>query len=149
VLTTLVRGLSLENNSAREPIVTLPAKKDESIVVAVHRPRTGRNLAELDKLPVTRILVSEAEVIPNSGRNIETGSLIQIGSWTFVAKHVLPVIGAERSTIFPLGITNPISVSDCDPSAFKDSLPITYERLLKPGNNLAGRGRKDSDVEQS
>ena len=52
-------------------------------------------------------------------------------------KHVLPVIRTEGSAIFPLGVTNFVSMMDRNPSAFENGLSIANERLLKPGNHLA------------
>src|SRR4029077_15881971 len=41
-------------------------------------------------------------------------------------------------TVFPLGITDSVTMTDSEPSAFKNGLAVTDEGLLKPRNHLAG-----------
>src|SRR5260370_3127474 len=55
----------------------------------------------------------------------------------FFTKYVSPVIRTERSAIFPLGVTNFVSVLDRNPSVLENSLSIASKRLLEPGNHLA------------
>jgi hypothetical protein len=50
------------------------------------------------------------------------------------------MIGSERAAIFPLGVTDFVAMTDCDPSAFENGLTVTHERLLEPGNHLTGFG---------
>jgi hypothetical protein len=126
------------HKAASKSVVTLPPHKDKRVVVAVHRPRAGRHLAEFAESPVTRIFVPQSKIIPHSRRHIQACTLIQIWSWTFVAKYILPVIGPERAAIFPRGVTDFVTVTDSEPSAFENSLAFTYKRLLKLGNHLAG-----------
>ena len=126
------------DSATGESIVTLTTEQDEGVVVAVHCPWSGRDFSELGKSPVTGIFVAETEIIPDGWRNVQTGTLIQIGSRAFVAKDILPVIGAERATIFPLSITNSVPVTNGKPTTFQDGLTIPDIRLLKPRDDLAG-----------
>jgi len=108
----LIVRFGLENNTAGKSVVTLAAEQDERVVVAVHRPRARRHLAEFGESPVACIFVPKAEEVADGRRHVQTGALIQIRSWTFVAKHILPVIGAERAAIFPLSVTDSVPVTD-------------------------------------
>src|SRR5260370_37337633 len=54
----------------------------------------------------------------------------------FFTKYVSPVIRTEWSAIFPLGVTNFVSVLDRNPSVLENSLSIASKRLLEPGNHL-------------
>src|SRR5260370_41834706 len=54
----------------------------------------------------------------------------------FFTKYVSPVIRTEWSAIFPLGVTNFVSVLDRNPSVLENGLSIASNRLLEPGNHL-------------
>src|SRR5207244_764425 len=73
----------------------------ESVVFAMGGPRAARHFAEIYKLPIGYVRFLQAEVIAHSRRNIESCALVQIRLWAFIAKHVLPVISAEWSSVFP------------------------------------------------
>jgi hypothetical protein len=137
---SLIGRFVFEDKTTRKSVGTLPAKENEGIVVAVHRPRSRRHLTKFDEPPVTGVFAPKAKVVPDGRRHIEAGTLIQIRSWTFVAKHILPVIGTEGAAILPLGITNSISVSNGEPSTLEYGLAITDKRLLEPGDYLASFG---------
>src|SRR5208337_3035326 len=61
---------------------------------------------------------------------------VQIWFWTFIAKHILPVIGAERSTIFPLRITNFIAATDRQPAPLENGLTVAHKSILEPRNHI-------------
>src|SRR6266550_5296342 len=76
----------------------------------------------------------------HGGRDIETRSFVQIGFRAFVAKDILPIIGAERSCIFPLRISRSIPFANRDPSILAGGNAGALVRFLEPRNN-AGRFR--------
>src|SRR5262245_8546608 len=105
-------------------------------LIAIHYPGTWRYFAEFNKLPVTDIHVTKTEVIPNCRGDIKPGVLVKICFWTFIAKHILPVICAERPTIFPLRITNSVAVTDCEPVPLENRLTVMHKSILKPRNQI-------------
>ena len=50
------------------------------------------------------------------------------------------MIDLERPYVFPLRITDFVSVSNCDPSILEYALAVTNEGLSKPWNHLARFG---------
>jgi hypothetical protein len=54
----------------RELLITLAPQNDKCVVVTVHGPRTRRDFAKLDELPVTRIFDAKTQVIANRRRHI-------------------------------------------------------------------------------
>src|SRR5438132_6125445 len=71
----------------------------------------------------------------HGGRDIETRSFVQIGFRTFVAKDVLPIIGAERSCVFPLRINRSIPFANRDPSILAGGNAGALVRFLEPRHN--------------
>src|SRR3989442_7788151 len=59
---------------------------------------------------------------------------------TFVAKDILPIIGAERSCVFPLRINRSIPFANRDPSILAGGNAGALIRFLEPRND-AGRFR--------
>src|SRR6202007_3221786 len=55
---------------------------------------------------------------------------------TCAAENVLPVIGAKRSSIFPLCITYPIAFANGYPAPFAYRNARTLVSFLEPGNDL-------------
>ena len=109
------------------------------IVVAVIPPRTGRDIAHLDKLPVGHIGRLQPKIISDRGRNIETRAAVQIRLRPLVLKNVLKVVGAERPAIFPLRIANTVAFADRDPAILADRLALArYRILLEPRNDQRG-----------
>src|SRR4029077_2509087 len=117
--------------------IALAAQNHKGIVIAVHRPWTWRYFAEFCELPIACILVTEAQIIANGRGDIQTCALVQIRPRTLVPENVLPMIRAERATIFPLRITNSISVSNRDPPTLENGLALANKSLLEPWNHLA------------
>src|SRR5438874_11967622 len=76
----------------------------------------------------------------HGGRDIETRAPVQIGFRTFVAKNILPIIGAERSCVFPLRINRSIPFANRDPSILAGGNAGALVRFLEPRND-AGRFR--------
>src|SRR5438477_9522878 len=68
----------------------------------------------------------------HGGRDIETRAFVQIGFRTFVAKDILPIIGAERSGVFPLRINHSIPFSNRDPSILAGGNAGALVRFLEP-----------------
>src|SRR6516162_8426113 len=126
------------SDATRKPFIALAAQNHKGIVIAVHRPRTWRHFAEFYELPIACILVTKAQIIANSWGDIQTCTLVQIGPRALVSENILPMIRAERAAIFPLRITNSISVSNSDPPTLENSLAVASESLLEPGNHLIG-----------
>lgn len=62
--------------------------------------------------------------------------MVQIRSRPFITKYILPVIGAEGSAIFPLGVANSIIVPDRNPTTLENRLTIAHEGLFEPGNHV-------------
>src|SRR5437868_7246518 len=119
----------------RQRFAFFPLVNHECVVFAMSGPWAVRHFAEFYKLPVGHVCFLQSKVIPNSGRDIETRALIQVGFGTVIAEHVLPVISAEGSGIFPLGIDRPIAFANGDPSIFASGNAGTLVRFSKPGNN--------------
>src|SRR5206468_10288179 len=71
---------------------------------------------------------------------METRASVQIGFRAFVAKDILPIIGAERSCVFPLRINRSIPFANRDPSMLAGGNAGALVRFLEPRNN-AGRFR--------
>src|SRR5213075_1460450 len=80
------------------------------------------------------------EIVTHSGRDIETRASVQIGFRTFVAKDILPIIGAERPGVFPLRISRSIPLANRDPSILAGGNAGALVRFLEPRND-AGRFR--------
>src|SRR5947207_4726329 len=119
----------------RQRFAFLPLINHECVVFAMSRPWAMRHFAEFYKLPVGHIRFLQSKVIAHRRRNIETGAFIQIGFGALIAEHVLPVIGAEWTGIFPLGINRPIAFANGDPSIFASRNAGALVRFSKPGNN--------------
>ena len=106
-------GLALHHRqTAFEPI------DHEGIVIAVLCPGAGGHIFELDEFPIRHIRVLQAEIVANRRRNIQSRALVQIRFRTFVTKHILPMIGAKRARVLPLGVGGSCSLSNRDPAAF-------------------------------
>src|SRR5438874_6854722 len=71
----------------------------------------------------------------HGGRDIETRTFVQIGFRTFVAKDILPIIGAERSCVFPLRISHSIPFANRDPSILAGGNAGALVLFLEPRNN--------------
>src|SRR5882724_8199177 len=110
------------------------------VVFSERRPRSARYFAELDEAPVGHIHFVSFEIVTHSGRHIETRAFVQIAFWTFVAKDILPIIGPERSCVFPLRISRSIPFANRDPSTLAGRNPGASVRFLEPRND-AGRFR--------
>src|SRR5438477_3799292 len=79
-------------------------------------------------------------MVTNNGRDIETRASVQIGFRTFVAKDILPIIGAKRSCVFPLRISRSIPFANRDPSILAGGNAGALVRFLEPRKD-AGRFR--------
>ena len=77
----------------------------------------------------------QVEIVSHSRGDIEACALVQIGFWTFIAKHVLPMVRLEWPCVFPLRISNSIAFADRDPSIFTSGNSRTLICLLEPRNN--------------
>jgi len=119
----------------RQPRAFFPIVDYERIIFAVSGPRTARHFAEIYKLPVGYVCFLHSKVIAHSRRNIEAGALVQIRLWAFIAEHVLPVISAERPSIFPLRINGSIAFANGDPSIFAGRNSGTLVRFIEPWNH--------------
>src|SRR6266581_4865 len=71
----------------------------------------------------------------HGGRDIETRTFVQIEFRTFVAKDILPIIGAERSCVFPLRINRSIPFANRDPSILAGGNAGALVRFLEPWND--------------
>src|SRR5204863_1675471 len=88
----------------------------EGVVFSDGRPRPARHVLKIHKLPVGHVRFFQSQVIARGGRDIQAGALVKVGLWPFIAKNVLPVIGTERTGIFPLRINCSIAFANGDPS---------------------------------
>ncbi len=77
----------------------------------------------------------QAEIVSHGRGDIEACALVQIGFWTFIAKHVLPMVRSEWSCVFPLRISDSIAFADRDPSIFASGNSRALVRLFEPRNN--------------
>jgi len=96
----------------------LAARDDEVIVISVASPGTRRHITDFDKLPIRDVGWSQAEVIANRRRNIQTSPTVQIWFWPLILEYILEMIGAKRAAILPLRITGAIAFPYGDPATF-------------------------------
>ena len=75
-----------------------------------------RDFREVHESPIGHVGIAEPEKIADCRGDIEPGALVEIWFGAFVAKNVLPVIGAERPGIFPLRVSDPITFANCNPT---------------------------------
>jgi len=109
---------------------------DNKGVVFTHGwPGTMRHFTKFHKPPVSHVGRFQSEIVSYGGRNIESGALIQVRFRSFVAKDILPMVGSERSRIFPLCISDSIAFADCNPSIFASGNSRSLVGDLKPRNN--------------
>src|SRR5262245_53270583 len=92
------------------------------IVIAIIPPWTGWNIPHFDKLPVGHVSRAEAEIIAHGRRDIETGSVIQIGLRSFILENILEMVGPERAAVLPLRIAHPVALADCEPAILADRM---------------------------
>ena len=71
-------------------------------------------------------------------RDIEARAFVEIRFRAFVAKNILPVVGTERSGVFPLRVNRSIAFADRDPSIFARRNGWALIRFLEPRNNARG-----------
>src|SRR2546423_15474411 len=102
------------------------------IVIAVAAPRSWRDVLRVHELPIRHVGGLQTKIIPHRGRNIEARAMIQIRFWTFVAEHVLKMISAERTAIFPLRVTGGGPFANGDPMMPANRLSLAGVRLLEP-----------------
>ena len=108
---------------------------NKRIVFSQSGPWPMRHFAKVHEPPVGDIRLFQSEIVSHCRGDIEASALIQIGFRTFIAKHVLPMIGSEGSCVFPLRISDSIAFTDRDPSVLASRNSRTLVRLLKPRNN--------------
>jgi hypothetical protein len=100
-------------------IVDLPVHK--WVVLTILGPRAGFwNPGEFNEAPVDGGLVAYAEIVSNSGRDIDSRALVALVFGALVSKDILPVIGHERPAVLPLSVTNlaGFRAVDLHPTAF-------------------------------
>ena len=87
-------------------------------------------------------LISDAQEVANGGRDIDPGSLVFFIFRAFVTEDVLPVIGDEGATVFPLSVADFPSVGgvDLDPTAFTDGFSGFRDDALPPRDDAGGLG---------
>src|SRR5262249_17442736 len=90
---------------------------------------------EIYKPPVSDVSWFQAKVIAHGRRNIEAGAFVQVWLWPFVSENVLPVIGAERSCVFPLRVCDAVAFTDGDPVVFTGGNRRALICFAEPGNN--------------
>src|SRR5207302_6871896 len=95
-----------------------------------------RNFLEVHETPVGHVGVTELEKIAYRWGYIEARALVQIRFGPFVAKNVLPMIGAERPGIFPLCVSNSIAFANRHPATLTRANGRTLIGVLEPWNNL-------------
>lgn len=113
---------------------------DEGVVVAEGGPGALRDVGELDEFPVGHVGVVHAEEVADGGRDVEAGAFVQVGLGAFGAKDVLPVVGAERAGVLPLGVADAVLEPDGDPAAFADGFLRPLEGLAEPRDDAGGLG---------
>ena len=84
--------------------------------------------------------VRDAQVVADSGGDIDSGTLVAFVFWAFVAKDVFPVIGDKRTAILPLGVADFASSGavDLDPSPFADRFCPIPNEAVPPGDDARG-----------
>src|SRR5580704_1692273 len=113
----LLVALAAQNIPPREAIVALATQNHKCIILAVHRPRTRRNLFEFYETPVAGIFIPETKVVANCRRNVQSSALVEIRARTLVPKDILPVIRTKRTTILPLSVADTVTVPNTKPAA--------------------------------
>ena len=107
----------------------------EGVVFSQGRPRPARHFTKIYKSPVGHVRFVQSETVTHGWRDIESGAFVQIGFWPFVAKHILPMIGAERSGVFPLGIDCSTAFTDRHPTIFTGGNGRALICLPEPRHN--------------
>src|SRR5207247_10148430 len=97
-------------------LLGVPPRDDEMVVYAVAAPGPRRHLPRLDKLPIGRVRRLESEVIADCVRNIRPSPIVQIWLWPFILEHVLEMIRAKWTAIFPLRVASAIFLSNSNPA---------------------------------
>src|SRR5689334_5291537 len=118
-----------------KPRFSLALGDHEMIVVAIGAPWTGRYIPNFDELPVRHIGRTEAEIIAHGRRDIEAGSVIQIGLRPFILENVLEMVSPERSAVFPLRITDAVALADCEPAILAHGMAGLGISGFEPWNN--------------
>ena len=116
------------------------AVDDEGVVVAEGGPGALRDVGELDEFPVGHVGVVHAEEVADGGRDVEARAFVQVGLGAFVAKDVLPVVGAERAGVLPLRVADAVLEPDGDPAAFADGVLRPLVLLGEPRDDAGGLG---------
>src|SRR5436190_4337871 len=106
------------------------------IVIAELRPRPVRDFLEVHEPPIGHVGVAEPEEIADCRGDIEPGALVEIWFGAFVAKNVLPVIGAERPGIFPLRVNDAITFANCNPTILARAYRGPLIGVLEPRNHM-------------
>jgi len=103
---------------------------------SVFFPRTKRHLGFFHKAPVNFAGVGNTEVVSDSWRNIDPGTLIFSIDGPAIAENVAPVIDFKRTNIFPLSVARSIVGVDLQPSAFQSRALIMFWDPMKPWDDL-------------
>ena len=122
--------------SLLQGIVDLPIYK--RVVLTILGPRAGFWYpGEFNEAPVDGGLVAYAKIVSDGGRNIDSRALVALVFGALVSKDILPVIGHERPTVFPLGVTNfaGFRAVDLHPTAFTGGFPRFAFDPVPPGND--------------
>src|SRR5207302_6907996 len=93
-------------------LLHLAAGENEIVIVAITPPRARRNISDVDKLPIGHIGRRQPEIIADSRRHVQSGTVVQVRFWPLVSKNVLEMIRAERPAIFPLCVASAIAFAN-------------------------------------
>ena len=104
------------------------------------RPWPGGNIARLDEFPIADIFAAHSKIVAHGRRNIQTRALVQIGERPLIAEHILPVVGAKRSTILPLRIAIRLPRLMATQRPFSTLFPGRSKACLNQGIALRASG---------
>src|ERR1700730_1258227 len=102
------------------------------IIVTVQCPRAIWNLVNIHELPVAEIHLRDSKIISYGRTHIQAGVVVAVWPWAFAAEDILPMINLERSHIFPLSVTDALTMPDRHPVTLTDGLAVTDKRILEP-----------------
>ena len=121
---------------------------DEWVIAAILRPRTARDVGEVDKPPMHFGGGFHAEVVADGWGDIDASTAVLCIFGAFAAEDVLPVVGGEWAAVFPLGVADAPAVDDLDPATFAAGFPrALIGALVPPWNDAMGDGVGGAVVE--
>ena len=111
---------------------------DEGVVVAELGPGAARDAPEVHKTPVYLFSAFYAQIVADSRRDIQAGTLVLGVLGLGGTEDVGPVLRGEGAAVFPLGKAVFPLVEDLEPLALADGHSRLDHILAEPGDDPGG-----------